>query len=87
MQDEPQREWLTVDEVAAIFRVNIETVRRWIRGGELPALSLGGPRSGYRIRRADLDTFINSRYGAAQKSNRVALNAAAKTRGDQAAIS
>ncbi len=68
MQDGPQREWLTVDEVAAIFRVNIETVRRWIRAGEVPALSLGGPRSGYRIKRADLDTFISSRYSAARKA-------------------
>jgi len=68
MQDEPQREWLTVDEVAAIFRVNIETVRRWIRAGELPALNLGGPRSGYRIKRADLDAFIASRYRATSKA-------------------
>ena len=66
MQDKPQREWLTVDEVAAICRVNIETVRRWIRAGELSALTLGGPRSGYRIKRADLETFISSRYSAAR---------------------
>jgi excisionase family DNA binding protein len=68
MQDEPQREWLTVDEVATLFRVNIETVRRWIRAGELPALNLGGPRSGYRIKRADLDTFITSHYSATRKA-------------------
>jgi len=64
MQNETEREWLTVEEVAETFRVNIETVRRWIRAGDLPALTLGGPRSGYRIKRADLDTFIASRYGS-----------------------
>ncbi len=68
MQDEPQREWLTVDEVTAIFRVSIETVRRRIRASELPALSLGGLRSGYRIKGADRDTFIRSRYNAARKT-------------------
>ncbi len=67
MQDEAQREWLTVEEVGELFRVNIETVRRWIRAGELPALNLGGPRSGYRIKRADLDSFIAARYGSTGK--------------------
>jgi len=68
MQDKPEREWLTVDEVAETFRVNIETVRRWIRAGDLPALTLGGPRSGYRIKRGDLDAFIAARYGAMGKA-------------------
>ena len=68
MQNETEREWLTVEEVAETFRVNIETVRRWIRAGDLPALSLGGPRSGYRIKRADLDAFIAARYGAMGKA-------------------
>jgi excisionase family DNA binding protein len=68
MQEESQREWLTVDEVAEMFRVNIETVRRWIRAGDLPALNLGGPRSGYRIKRADLDSFIAARYGSMGKA-------------------
>jgi excisionase family DNA binding protein len=56
-------EWMTVDEVAHHFRVNPETVRRWIRAGALPVLDLGGPRAGYRIRRADLDAFADARYG------------------------
>jgi excisionase family DNA binding protein len=56
-------QWLTVQEVAAMLKVNEETVRRWIRSGELPVLDLGGPKTGYRIRRADLDQFIAARYG------------------------
>ena len=35
MHNETEREWLTVEEVAETFRVNIETVRRWIRAGWL----------------------------------------------------
>jgi len=56
-------EWMTVEEVADLFRVNAETVRRWIRADELPVLDLGGPKTGYRIRRSDLETFAEARYG------------------------
>jgi excisionase family DNA binding protein len=51
---------LTVEEVAKRLGVHIDTIRRWIRSGELPAINLGGP-AGYRITRRDLDTFIRSR--------------------------
>lgn len=54
--------WLTVADVAKLLQVTEETVRRWIRAGELSALNLGGRRGGYRIRRVDLATFIDSRY-------------------------
>jgi excisionase family DNA binding protein len=55
-------EWLTVREVADYLKVHEETVRRWIRDGELPVLDLGGQKTGYRIRRGELDTFIARRY-------------------------
>jgi len=61
-------EWLTVQEVAEEFRVNEETVRSWIRAGDLPVLDLGGPRAGYRIRRSALDEFTERRYGAQGKA-------------------
>lgn len=60
-------EWMTVEEVAGHFRVNAETVRRWIRAGELAVLELGGPRAGYRIRRSDLVAFAESRYGTVRR--------------------
>ena len=52
--------YLTVDEVARQLGVNPETVRRWIRSGELNALNLGGP-VGYRIPQSELDRFIRER--------------------------
>jgi len=52
--------YLTVEEVARQLGVNPETVRRWIRSGELNALSLGGP-AGYRIPKSELDRFIRER--------------------------
>lgn len=55
-------QWLTVQDVAELLQVRIETVRRWVRRGELPVLELGGPRSVYRIRPDDLDHFVWQRY-------------------------
>jgi excisionase family DNA binding protein len=46
---------LTPDEIATIYRVTRATVRRWVKSGELPALKVG---TQYRIRRSDLDNFI-----------------------------
>src|SRR6266581_749162 len=46
---------LTVEEVAEELRVHPETVRQWIREGELDAFDTG---RGYRISRADLDDFM-----------------------------
>ncbi len=63
-----QEEWLTVDEAAQQLRVTDETVRRWIRRGELHVLNVGGKRPDYRIRRDALDEFISNRYGPAGKA-------------------
>ena len=55
---------LTVEEVAEELRVHPETVRQWIRDGGLDAFDTG---RGYRISRADLDTFIQSRKTARKR--------------------
>ncbi|HLI07871.1 MAG TPA: helix-turn-helix domain-containing protein [Ktedonobacteraceae bacterium] len=49
---------LTVEEVAEELRVHPETVRQWIRSGELDAFDTG---RGYRISRPDLEDFIQRR--------------------------
>ena len=51
---------LTVEEVAQMLSVHDETIRRWIRSGELVAIDLGGP-AGYRIAQSELDRFIKER--------------------------
>ena len=51
---------LTVVEVADYFRVEPESVRRWLREGKLLGINLGrGP--GWRIRLGDLELFIAER--------------------------
>lgn len=60
--------WLTVRDVAESLKVHEETVRRWIRRGDLVALDLGGPRAGYRVRMSDLDNFIEANYNRPPKS-------------------
>lgn len=67
MESLDRAEWLTVEEVAELFKVSLETVRRWIRAGDLPVLDLGGPKMGYRIRRSDLAAFAEQRYGLVGK--------------------
>ncbi len=49
-------ELLTVAEVAEMLRVSTMTVYRLIRTGELPAVRVG---RNYRVRRADLDTYLH----------------------------
>lgn len=51
--------FLTVAEVADALRVSTMTVYRLIRSGELPAARIG--RS-YRLRPADVDSFLAQRF-------------------------
>jgi excisionase family DNA binding protein len=54
-------ELLTVEQVAHVLKVIPDTVRAWIQSGALRASRPGnGTRPGrkYRVRRADLDTFV-----------------------------
>ena len=58
-------QWMTVEEIAEELSVHVETVRRWIRNGELAASLLGSSRAGYRVRRADYDQFLVEKMGKA----------------------
>lgn len=51
---------LRLDEVADQLGVNIETVRRWARNGEIEVIDLGG-KAGYRVTESALERFIRSR--------------------------
>lgn len=52
--------WLTVGEVAKRVGVNEDTVRRWLRAGQLEGKPLGG-RAGWRIKETDLQRFMERR--------------------------
>lgn len=51
-------EWLSVEEVAQILKMDEETVRRWIRNRQLKAYRFGRD---LRIRREDFDKFVKER--------------------------
>lgn len=60
---------LTLTEVARQVRRRRETVQAWIEAGELKAVDVRGPgdRSPvYRVRPADLDSFLLERLAAAR---------------------
>ena len=52
-------EFLHVKEVADVLRVDESTIRRAIRSGQLPAVTLG-EHGRYRVRRDALDEFLRS---------------------------
>jgi len=58
-----QRQWWTAEQVAALLDVRVETVRRWLRTGALHGTMIGGTKLGYRVARADLDAFVQLRFG------------------------
>ena len=62
MTDDKQERvvWLSVGNIASRLDVHEQTVRRWIRDGELPAMLIGG-KTGYRVKEADLIEFEESR--------------------------
>ncbi len=62
-----EEELLTVDQVAKQVGVHPQTVRTWIKDGELRALRFGG-RTGYKIERGDLREFWESRKTVTKKA-------------------
>ena len=54
-------EFLTVQEVARFLRVDEATVRRWVKGSVLEAVTLPhvGKRQAHRIKRETLNKLMN----------------------------
>lgn len=52
MSDE---EFLTVEEAAKRMKVHPETVRRWIRSGQMRGALLGSDRAGYRVPSSEVE--------------------------------
>jgi excisionase family DNA binding protein len=49
--------WYDVKYIVALLGVHEQTVRRWIKQGDLPAI-LFGRKGGYRVKASDLDAFL-----------------------------
>ena len=65
-----EERWYTVADIVDLLKVHEQTVRRWLRDGELRGYDLGG-KSGYRVKAADFEAFIESRLaGPAGKAAR-----------------
>lgn len=58
--------WFTVEQISEALQVHPNTVRRWLRDGDLIGHNFGG-KTGYRVRESDLDSFLESRLDASRK--------------------
>lgn len=63
--------WLTIEEITQMLSVHEQTVRRWIREGQLPGVLLGR-KAGYRIRESDLNAFLENRATGGGSEGKVA---------------
>ena len=59
MDNEPLEKLLSTQEAADILGVHVQTVRQYIKRGELPAVKIS-PRL-YKIRPEDLERFIEEK--------------------------
>jgi excisionase family DNA binding protein len=57
--------YLTTSDVATQLGVSLDTVRRWLRSGELKGTPFG--RAGYRIEDADFQAFLHQRRRQSQE--------------------
>jgi len=65
-------EFLTLKEVSAMLQVSEQTIRNYIKKGDLIAIKFGNThRAPVRIRRSDLDTFLGANIyeGSSDDSN------------------
>ncbi len=58
-------EFYTVDDIAKRLKVNPETVRRWLRTGELKGFQFA-PKSSYRVPASVLSAFIDRHCGSTE---------------------
>lgn len=55
-----QERVLTVNQVAERLQVNVQTVRRWLRDGDIVGTPIGG-RTGWRIPESEVHAFLERR--------------------------
>ena len=58
----PEKEFMSLEEVAELLGVNYQLIYKLVRSGELPAVRVGRV---YRVQRGDLDAYIERSKTAA----------------------
>ncbi len=58
---------LTVPEVADRLRVHPDTLRRWLRGGRIKGVLMGGRSGGYRIKESEVARIETQGLGDDEK--------------------
>ena len=53
-----EEKWYTVEQIATLLQVHEQTIRRWLRDGELVGRSFGG-KTGWRVRESALREFLD----------------------------
>jgi excisionase family DNA binding protein len=61
---------LTVNQVAQRLQVDVQTVRRWLRSGDLVGIPFGG-RTGWRVTEQELQAFLD-RHRMARETGKAA---------------
>lgn len=82
METTHSKDWLSIAEAADVIGVNPRTVRRYIKDGKLPVSRVS--TQVVRIRRADIDTFLESMMAVEaepQEANPVAAQPSRFTQG------
>ena len=62
-------QFFSVAEVALILNVSTKTVRTWITDGKLPAFHIGPGNRVTRVRRNDLEQFIDIHIRSSKQVN------------------
>jgi excisionase family DNA binding protein len=53
-----EEKWYTVEQIATLIQVHAQTVRRWLRDGDLTGRNFGG-KTGWRVRESVLKDFLD----------------------------
>lgn len=55
-----EERWYTVEEIATKLQIHEQTVRRWLRDGDLDGRNFGG-KTGWRVAQSAMDAFLAKR--------------------------
>jgi excisionase family DNA binding protein len=64
MEQEIEKDYLTVEQVSELLQIHWQTTLSYIHSGSLPAFKLG---KGYRIAKTDLLAFIEKKKSEVKK--------------------